>query len=57
MRDQIDAELWNRHGHQLTSDLRDIFANFARAFARLHAIRWAAPWRRKGRQRSGPGLA
>ncbi|HZG08899.1 MAG TPA: hypothetical protein VEZ70_07965 [Allosphingosinicella sp.] len=53
MRDQIDAELWNRHGHQLTSDLRDTFANFAHSFARLFTLRR----RPSGRPRSGPGLA
>ena len=45
MRDEIDARIWNEHGHQFSEDLHRLFKTVAVSLRRLHAIQFHAPWR------------
>lgn len=45
MRDEIDAQIWNEHGHQFSEDLHRFIKGVAITFRRLHAIQFDAPWR------------
>ncbi len=45
MRDEIDARIWNEHGHQFSEALHRFLQGVALTFRRLHAIQFHAPWR------------
>jgi hypothetical protein len=45
MRDQIDGRLWAEHGHLFAEQLGQLLDTTMRAFERLNAIEFAAPWR------------
>ena len=45
MRDELDARIWNEHGHQFSEDLHRLLKGVAVTFRRLHAIQFHAPWR------------
>lgn len=45
MRDEIDACIWNEHGHQFSNDLHRLLEAVMMSFRRLHAIQFHAPWR------------
>ena len=49
MRDEMDARIWVEHHAQFSEDLEKLFKKTLKAFERLTAIQFAAPWRRKAR--------
>jgi hypothetical protein len=52
MRDEIDGRIWATH-HQAFSDDFDKFIVAVRdAFAGIHKVQFAAPWRKDTRRRS-----
>ncbi len=46
MRDHIEARLWADHGHQFSEDLHRLLVGTRDALARLHELKWDAPWRK-----------
>lgn len=45
MRDEMDARIWNEHGHQLSEDLHRFFQAVKVTFCKMAAINFRAPWR------------
>ncbi len=45
MRDEIDARIWNEHGHQFSGDLHRLLKAIQVTFCKLAAIQFSAPWR------------
>lgn len=57
MRDEMDARIWVEHHEQFSDSLHRGVIAMAAAFRRLHALQWAAPWRRTARLECGPPQA
>ncbi len=47
MRDEIDARIWNEHGHQFSDDLHRLFKAIAVTFCKLAEVQFRAPWRKR----------
>lgn len=49
MRDEMDARIWNEHGHQFSEDLHRLIETVREtvkvSLRRLHAMEFHAPWR------------
>jgi hypothetical protein len=43
MRDEMDARIWNKHGHQFSDDLHRLFTAAGAALARLGRAALEAP--------------
>jgi hypothetical protein len=52
MRDEYDSRFWVEHGKQFSADLGRFLDSIGRAFTRLNAIQFRAPWRRDHRSGS-----
>jgi len=52
MRDEMDARIWVEHHEGFSQSLDELFARARIVFDRIHAIQFAAPWRREGRDRA-----
>jgi hypothetical protein len=48
MRDEIDGRMWVEHHDAFSRSIAELFAAIKPGLARLHAIEWDAPWRRRG---------
>jgi hypothetical protein len=46
MRDEMDARIWNEHGHQFSEDLHRFFQAVKVTFCKIAAINFSAPWRK-----------
>jgi hypothetical protein len=49
IRDHMEARFWAEDGGSLATGVHSFWRDLKLAFARLHAIEFAAPWRRRTR--------
>ncbi len=47
MRDEIDARIWNEHGHQFSEDLHRLLQTLWVSLCKLNEIQFSAPWRKR----------